>query len=156
MLKRMTLLWIVVVTAIIAQAQQGHWAAADDASAKFILDAEQQWEEAACNHNKSPETILADDFWGTAPDGTQYGKADEIKDTQDLSKSASECHISSTKVRLIGNDLALVYGNGFSVRKGKSGREESRCLTFTDTWLKRSGKWQIVAAHDIQLACSKQ
>jgi hypothetical protein len=75
---------------ITTQAQQGRWAPSSDATAKFILEAEQQWEEAACDHNKSPETGLADDFWGTAPDGTQYGKEEEIKDTEDPSKSARE------------------------------------------------------------------
>jgi hypothetical protein len=144
---------IAVLTVVTTLAQQGGWAPSDDATAKFILDAEQQWEEAACNHNKSPETILADDFWGTAPDGTMYGKAEEVKDTADSSKSARECHISDTKVRLFGDNLAMVYGKGFSVRKGKDGRDGPRCLTFTDTWLKRNGKWQIVAAHDTQLPC---
>lgn len=156
MLKQsMTLLLIAFVTANIMQAQQGRWAAADDGTARFILDAEQQWEEAACNHNKSPETILADDFWGTAPDGTQYGKAEEVKDTEDPSKSARHCHISDSRVRLFGDSVALVYGKGFSVRKLKDGHDGPRCLIYTDTWLKRNGKWQIVAAHDTQVPCSK-
>lgn len=154
---RQSLTWlsVVVVAVIAAQAQQGQWATADDATANFILDAEQQWEEAACNHNKSPETILADDFWGTGPDGTRYGKADEIEDTQDTSKSARECHISDSKVRLFGDNLAMVYGRGFSVRKNKNGNDAPRCLIYTDTWLKRNGKWQIIAAHDTQVQCGK-
>ena len=151
----LALVAIVVVAVSTSQAPQGRWAEAGDATAKFILDAEEQWEEAACNHNKSPETILADDFWATAPDGTQYGKDDEVKDTQDTSKSARECHIRDTRVRLFGDSLALVYGKGYSVRKGKDGRDGPRCLTFTDTWLKRNGKWQIIAAHDTQVPCSE-
>jgi hypothetical protein len=50
-------------------------APADDATAKFVLDAERQWQEANCDHNKITEKILADDFWGTLPDGTGYGKS---------------------------------------------------------------------------------
>src|SRR5215472_4082321 len=110
-----TWLTMTVVMTITAKAQQGRWLAADDATAKFILDAEQKWEEAACDHNKSTETILAEDFWGTAPDGTRYVKAEEVKDTEDSSKSARECRISDTKVRLFGDNLAMVYGRGFSV-----------------------------------------
>jgi hypothetical protein len=149
----MSLLAIVFVTILASQGQEGRWAAADDASAKFILEAEEQWEEAACNHNKSPETILADDFWATAPDGTQYGKAEEVKDTQDSSKSARDCRTSDTRVRLFGDSVAMVYGKGHSVRKDKDGHEGPRCLTYTDTWLRRNGKWQIVAAHDTQVPC---
>jgi hypothetical protein len=148
-----TLLVVAVVTAITAQAQQAQWAPADDPTAKLILDAERQWEEAACNHNKGPEQILADDFWGTAPDGTQYGKTEEVKDTEDPSKSARDCHISDSRVRLVGDNVALVYGKGFSVRKLKDGHDGPRCLIYTDTWLKRNGKWQIVAAHDTQVPC---
>ena len=149
----MSLLAVVFVTIFASQGQQGRWAAADDATAKFILEAEEQWEEAACNHNKSSESILADDFWATAPDGAQYGKEEEVKDTQDSSKSARDCHISDTRVRLFGDDVAMVYGKGYSVRKDKGGHQGPRCLTYTDTWLRRNGKWQIIAAHDTQVPC---
>jgi hypothetical protein len=92
---------------------------------------------------------------GTAPDGTTYEKAEEVKDTQDRSKSARECHQINPRVRLFVDNVAMVYGKAFSVRKGKDGRDAPRCLTFIDTWLKRDGKWQVTAAHDAQLPCSK-
>src|SRR5713101_6157837 len=38
--------------ALTAYAQQGRWAAADDTTAKFMIDAERQWAEAACTHNR--------------------------------------------------------------------------------------------------------
>src|ERR1700740_2147972 len=132
---------------------QGRWLTPDDATAKFILDAEEQWDEAACTHNRSPETVLADDFLGTAPDGSRYDKKEEVADTQDKSKSANQCHQTNAKVRLFGENIAMVYGDAFSVRKDKNGKEGPRCLTFTDTWLKRNGKWQVVAAHDSQQPC---
>jgi len=154
MLQRsLTWLAMTIFTAIPFQAQQGQWAAADHATVKLILDAERRWEEAACDHNQIAETILADDFWGTLQDGTQYGKAEEVKATQDSSTSARECRINDTKVRLFGNDLAVVYGKGSSVRAEKDGRDRRQCLSFTDTWLKRSGKWQIIASHDTELPC---
>ena len=49
----------------------------------------------------------------------------------------------------------MVYGRAFLVRKLKDGRDGRRCLIFTDTWLKRNDKWQIVGAHDALLPCSK-
>ena len=144
---------MVIVTVIAAQAQRSRWLTADDATAKFILDAEEQWDEAACNHNKSPETVLADDFLGTAPDGRTYEKAEEVRDTQDTSKSARQCHQIGPRVRLFGENVAMVYGKAFSVRKGKDGQDAPRCIAFTDTWLKRDGKWQVVAAQDAQIPC---
>jgi hypothetical protein len=49
--------------------------------------------------------------------------------------------------------LAVAYGNESSIRKGKDGKEFLRCLVWTDTWLKRDGKWQIIAAQDVVVKC---
>jgi hypothetical protein len=46
-----------------------------------------------------------------------------------------------------------VYGSDSAVRKAKDGIEKSDCLIWTDTWLKRDGKWQIIAAQDMPLDC---
>jgi hypothetical protein len=46
-----------------------------------------------------------------------------------------------------------VYGSESSVRKAKDGTEQIRCLIWTDTWLKRNGTWQIIAAQDTQFDC---
>ena len=105
-----TVTWLAmaVLSVLAAQAQQGRWAQANDATAKFILGAERQWQDANCDHNKITEKILADDFWGTLPDGAAYGKAEEVKETEDPSKSGRECRISDTRVRLFGDNLAVV------------------------------------------------
>jgi len=29
----------------------------------------------------------------------------------------------------------------------------AHCLTWTDTWLKRDGKWQIIGVQDAQFPC---
>jgi hypothetical protein len=68
------------ITVIAARWQQGQWARADNATAKFIVDAERQWAEAACTHNKIAETILADDFQGTSPeDRKRYTAAQDTR-----------------------------------------------------------------------------
>ena len=136
-----------------AHAQQGKWAAADDSTAKFMIDAERQWAEAACTHNKIAEQILADDFQGTSPEAKRYTKSEEVTDTGDRSKTAKDCRLLDAKVRFFGESLAMVYGSESSVRKAKDGSDRPRCLIWTDTWLKRNGKWQIIAAQDTQYAC---
>lgn len=131
-----------------AYGQQGQWAAADNATAKFMIDAERQWAEAACTHNKIAEKILAGDFQGTSPEGKRYAKSDEVADMADTSKTARDCRLIDAKARFFGDALAMVYGSESSVRDGKS-----RCLIWTDTWLKRNGRWQIIAAQDTQFDC---
>ena len=63
-----------IITVVAAHGQQGCWAAADNATAKFMIDGERKWAEAACTHNKIAEKIFADDFQGTSPEGKRYTK----------------------------------------------------------------------------------
>jgi Domain of unknown function (DUF4440) len=122
-------------------------------SRTVLQDAERQWAEAACTHSKIVEKILADDFQGTSPEGTRYTKLEEVADASDLSKTARDCRLIDAKVRFFGDELAIVYGSESSLRKAKDGTEKSRCLIWTDTWLRRNGKWQIIAAQDTRFEC---
>jgi Domain of unknown function (DUF4440) len=151
---KLSLIVFLGITVFAARGQQGQWAAADSATAKYIVDAERQWAEAECTHSRIAETILADDFQGTSPiDGKRYTKAEEVAGTTDTSRVARDCRLIDANVRLFGDNLAMAYGSESSVRKEKDGTEKSVCLTWTDTWLKRNGKWQIIAAQDTQFPC---
>src|SRR5215469_12221385 len=125
---------IIPITA--ALGQEGQWAAADNATAKHIIDAERQWAEADCTHSNIAAEILADDFQGTTPGGKRYTKAEEVANLQDRSKTALDCRLLDAKVRFFGENLAMAYGSETSVGKSKDGSEQSRCLVWTDTWLK--------------------
>ena len=46
----------------------------------------------------------------------------------------------------------MAYGAESAV-KAKDDKETKHCLIWTATWLKRAGKWQIVAALDTNLPC---
>ena len=136
-----------------ALGQQGRWAAADDPTAKFMIDAERQWAEDGCTHNTIANEILADDFQGASPEGKRYKKQDAVAGAQDTSKTAKDCRLLDARVRFFGDNLAMVFGSESSVQTAKTGGEEKRCLIWTDTWLKLNGKWQIIAAQDTQYAC---
>jgi hypothetical protein len=146
-----------VVLAVISMAaalgQQAHLAAADDPTAKFIIDAERQWAEAACTHNKIAQEILAEEFQGTSTEAKRYTKSEEVADTENGSSVARDCRLLDARVRFFGDSLAMAYGSESSVRKVKDGSEKSRCQIWTDTWLKRNGKWQIIAAQDTLYDC---
>ena len=57
-------------------------------------------------------------------------------------------------MRFFGDSIAIAYGAEGAVSKAKDGKETKHCLIWTDTWLKRAGKWQIVAAQDTNIPCS--
>lgn len=144
---------LALMTAVAAPAQQGKWVAADDPTAKFMVDAERHWAEAACDHNNIADKILADDFQGTSTDGKRYPKSEEVAAMANPSKTARGCRLTSARVRFFGDHLAIIYGSESSVRKAEDGTEKRRCQVWTDTWLKRNGKWQIVAAQDTLVGC---
>ncbi len=131
-------------------AQQSYWAAADDPVAKYMIDMERQWAEAGCTHSDVAAKFLADDFQGTAPDGSRYGKAEALK--HDDSLTEKDCRLDEAKARFFGN-VAMVYGRERATRVAKDGNSALKCLVWTDTWLKRDGKWQIIAVQDAYIPC---
>jgi len=142
-----------LVIIVAAHGQQGKWAATGDPTAKSLIDWERQWAEEACTHSVIVQTILADDFQGTSPDGKRYSQPEAVTKAKTSKAEARECRLNDAKVRFFGDHMALVYGSESSIRKARDGKEHTRSLVWTDTWLKRNGKWQIVAAQDMRTDC---
>jgi hypothetical protein len=135
-----------------ACAQQGHWASADDKTAKYMVEMERKWAEGVCVDNGVVAGLLAEDFQGTSTNGDRFTKADELKDEK-AARAAHDCGLDDAKVRLFGDSIALVYGSEHAIGKDKSHPDAKVCQIWTDTWLKRNGKWQIVASQDNRVAC---
>jgi hypothetical protein len=132
-------------------AAQGHeiqWASESDPTVKMMVEAERRWAVNECTPSDVENTYLAEDFVGTAPDGSRYNKADVLADPERGMVTARDCRLLSAKVRFVGDNVAMIYGSETSIRKDKAGKEFNRTLVWTDTWLKRDGKWQIIAVQD--------
>ena len=145
---------------VTALAQQSHWATTDDPTAKYIIDSERQWAESGCNFNNIEAKILAEDFQGTSPrDGSRYTKADTLSQNADKSQAETDCRLLDARVRFFSSgdadNVAMVYGSETATHKDKGGKPVARCLTWTDTWLKRDGKWQIIGVQDAQFPCKR-
>lgn len=127
---------------------QGRWADANDPAAKQMIEMERKWAVLECEPSNVVAEAVAEDFVGTSPAGPIYTKADLLNE-HEARAEASGCKLLSARVRFYGSDLAIIYGSETSVRKGSDGKEFDRGLTWTDTWLKRDGKWQIIAVQDM-------
>jgi hypothetical protein len=150
--RRVTLLLVaVLLSSTFVLAQQGLWASADDPVAKRIIQDETDWAEDGCTQKPVVERFLAEDFQGTAPSGARYDKAEALK--RDASLKERDCHLDDAKVRFFGDSMAVVYGSERAVLIGKDGTESKRCLVWTDTWIKRNSKWEIIAAQDTTVPC---
>jgi hypothetical protein len=135
-----------------AHSQQSHWATPDDKTAKFMIDMERKWAEGVCTNNGVVSELLADDFQGTSTRGERYNKADELRDEKGP-HSAHGCALDDAKVRFFGEDVAIIYGSEHAIGKDKTRPDAKQCQVWTDTWLKRDGKWQIAAAQDNKVDC---
>ena len=135
-----------------AYAQSSHWATPDDKTAKFMIDMERKWAEGVCTNNGVISELLAYDFQGTSTGGERYNKADELRDEKG-SHSARGCTLDDAKVRFFGEDVAIIYGSEHAIGKDKSHPDAKQCQAWTDTWLKRNGKWQIIASQDNKVDC---
>jgi hypothetical protein len=153
----MCLVACVVVLGTAAYAQQSHWATPDDKTAKFMIDMERKWAEGVCTNNGVVSELLADDFQGTSTRGERYNKADELRDEKSP-HSARGCALDGARVRFFsssgqGEDVAIIYGSEHAIGKDKAHPDAKQCQVWTDTWLKRDGKWQIAAAQDNKVDC---
>ena len=112
---------------------------------RYIIESERQWAESvATGDTTTLERILADDFIGVDPKGPFYDKAKMISDTRNSPKYFVSNHANDIKVRFYG-DTAVAQGDEtWERRSGERGR-----FVWTDTWVKRNGRWQIVAAEDV-------
>jgi len=131
-------------------AQESRWGSPEEETVKFMIAAEAKWANAACSPQPDLKDVIADDFQGTSPSGRRYDKSKAIaSETKSLSR---DCQLGEVKVRFFGDSIAIAYGAESAV-KAKDGKETKHCLIWTDTWLKRAGKWQIVAAQDTNIPC---
>jgi ketosteroid isomerase-like protein len=111
----------------------------------YIRQAESDWAESVVTNDASVlERILADDFIGVGPEGSHYSKSDAIKDYQTQPSEFVSNHLNEVEIRLYG-DAAVAQGNeSWKKKDGTPGK-----FVWTDTWIRRGGKWQIVAAEDL-------
>jgi hypothetical protein len=112
---------------------------------RYIVESERQWAESVATGDPSTvERILADDFLGVDPKGTLYDKAKMIADTRNAPQNFVSNRLNEVKVRFYG-EIAIAQGNeSWERRTGERGR-----FVWTDTWIRRNGRWQIVAAEDL-------
>jgi uncharacterized protein (TIGR02246 family) len=121
---------------------------------RSLIEMERQWSESAspAEEVKVVQRIFANDFLGTDTDGKLYTKSEKIEKEKARSVSDNEVlspRLDDVKVRFFGDDLAVLYGRESSIRKSKDGKQYTRRVVWTDTWLKRDGRWQIIAVQDM-------
>jgi ketosteroid isomerase-like protein len=137
---------LVAISSPLTHAQNPALSSGQKEAEDYIRKSESEWAESVANGDATViERILADDFLGVDPKGKLYDKPTMISETKDGPKHFVSNHLEDVKIRFFGNNTAVAQGSESWVRKsGERGR-----FVWTDTWILRNGRWQIVAAEDL-------
>ena len=115
-------------------------------SEAYMRKAEEDW--AALAVRKVPglmERIMADDYVGVSSKGDVRDKAKQVE----VANAGPDGKLVSSKVDYVNyrHFGDTVIAQGAESLKRKDGRPDVR-LIWTDVWMWRDGKWQIVASQD--------
>ncbi len=128
-------------TAIRAQAP-----IAPDSDARVLLHLEDDWAVGLTQRDVALfQRLLANGFVYTEDDRT-VGRADVLHDMVAGTDTVETAHNEEMMVHQFGT-TAIVTG-WLVVTGHGAGKSFARRYRFTDTWVKKAGRWQIVAAQD--------
>jgi len=110
-----------------------------------------QFERDACKafldaDKAALEQVLTPDFTLTLSNGDVSTRADEINELRGGKVHYDAFENYDMLARLYGNDTAVVLGKT-RVKGIADGKPFDRVVQFTDTLIKRDGRWQLVAGH---------
>ncbi|WP_293883440.1 nuclear transport factor 2 family protein [Sphingomonas sp.] len=128
-----------------AQGQAERPTAVQARAERYIIESEHQWAESvATNDAFVVKRILAEDFvW--VLDGKVLNKAQAVQFAKEGPGDFVSNHPDYVNVRFFGPDTAVAQGSETWTKKSPARRGR---FVWTDTWIRRNGKWQIVAAED--------
>jgi len=116
-----------------------------EAALAYIKNSEARWAEQSVTNDMSViREIIADDYVGVSSASTVVTKDLVLKDISDDFVSNK---IDYVDVHFFSDKLAVAQGKeNWEKKGGKLGS-----YIWTDTWLCRKGRWQIIASQDTPL-----
>lgn len=121
--------------------------AARSSAEAYIREGEREWTAAIASGDVSgAERILADDFIGIGSDATPYNKADAISWIRSSHGDFIYCRLDSpSKIRFFGNTAVAQGSESWERRAGEPRKGR---FVWTEVWVRRKGRWQIVSSQD--------
>lgn len=117
---------------------------------QYIEDSEKAWAESVPTHDASVlKRILADDFIWVYPDGPKirWNKLETVADAEAGPGPFVSNHVDEVQVRFFGR-MALATGSESWVQKDSAGRVKKGRFVWSDVWILRDRRWQIIQAQD--------
>lgn len=114
-----------------------------------IKKLEQDWADATIQGPAAVDQFEADEIITTDPSGRVTDKTQDKKDLSSGDLKFQSMELSDLKVHVYGN---VAVATGTNKLKGSyKGQDISGTFRFTDTWVNRNGKWQVVASQDTKV-----
>ncbi len=143
---RVVVSFLLACIASVANAQQPKGATTRSPDERAVLDLEEAWAKAVVKRDAATfKRLLAPGFVYTEDDRVQTG--DQLtRDIVSGTDTVTEARNEQLQTRAFDNVMIVT---GWLVMQGRGGGKPfDRRYRFTDTWLKRGGQWQIIAAQD--------
>jgi ketosteroid isomerase-like protein len=122
-------------------------AATGEAAERELSRVEDEWEQALKVHDAGFfQRTMADDFVGTTLDGIS-DKRTLVRVNADTSVTVDSVGRSDEKIRTYGNGTVGVITGRFAERGHIGNRKLGVDFRYTEVWVKRDGRWQVVAGH---------
>ena len=145
---------LLVCGASFAGAQQPKATTSRTPDERAVLDLEEAWARGVVKRDAATfKRLLAPGFVYTEDDRVQNGEQltrDIVSGTDTVTEARNE------QMATHAFDNAMIV-TGWLIMRGRSGGKPfERRYRFTDTWLKRGGQWQIIAAQDYLLPAGRK
>jgi ketosteroid isomerase-like protein len=145
-MKRFISIGLVLLAASVAFAQPPAKKSAASADEQAIAKLEQEWGDALVKRDFTViNRIAAPEWMLTTPDGNISTKAKADEDLKAGTIVFTSFKLDDIKVNVFGN-TAVAFGLE-TEKSTYKGNDISGQYRFTDTFVKRDGKWQCVATH---------
>ena len=89
--------------------------------------------------------LTSDDFMGIGYRGTIHTKADSLAGVKYPDNKVDVCTNDTLKIHIYGN-AAVAIGTGMRAGSYKGTAYKNRKILWTDTLIKKDGRWQFVAS----------
>ena len=142
-MKLFAIVFVLIVFAVPAIAQPTKKLGAE----QELLKLQREWLDAYQKHDAAAlERIEADDFTLTEGDGKVTTKVEDVASLRNAKAPQPDdaFDVEDVQVRLYG-DTAVLIGRVI-IRYRNKGQMVAEQYRYTDTYLKRRGRWQVVAS----------
>lgn len=120
-------------------------AQAPSAAEQELIKLENAWSTAWQKRDVAAlDRLCAAEYLSTDSDGKTTTKAQDLQDVKDPTTTLTSFKLENLKVHIYSDAFAVVTGSNTEQATFK-GKDDSGTFMFTDVFVKRDGRWQVVA-----------